>query len=65
MNAYEFLTEKNNGKTPDELVRDGDCFNAGWVIALLEEYAQYYHESRVTNCNKHDFSPENIKLHKN
>ena len=47
MNAYEFLTKKNNGKTPDELVINGDWLNANWVVTLLEEYV----ETKVKNCN--------------
>jgi hypothetical protein len=40
MDAYEFLTQRNNGKTPEELEKDGDFPLAKWAVNLLEEYAK-------------------------
>jgi len=40
MNATEFLTEKCNGKTPEELVRNCHKISATYVVDLLEEYAR-------------------------
>jgi hypothetical protein len=38
MTAEEFITMKNNGKTPEELFRDGEHLNAVWVVSLLKEF---------------------------
>ncbi|MFH2029685.1 MAG: hypothetical protein ABIJ40_03545 [Bacteroidota bacterium] len=38
--AYDFLTKKNNGKTPDELVKDAEHLSATWVVMLIDEYVE-------------------------
>lgn len=53
--AEEYFAELNNGKTPEQMIKDQEFIGALWAAEMMQKYAEHYHQQKLAeDCNRRE-----------